>query len=85
MPNGARWPVHLVEITSGCHFYVGWLEFRCKNHIYHGDKLIFTLVDVGIFHVKRYKTGTSYPPQGDLKMLAEDEEYKERNSLDVVG
>ncbi|XP_042032422.1 B3 domain-containing protein REM20-like [Salvia splendens] len=50
MPNGNRWQVRLIQIASGCHFCVGWSEFRLSNNISHGEKLTFTLVDVGIFH-----------------------------------
>ncbi|KAG6436359.1 hypothetical protein SASPL_101255 [Salvia splendens] len=67
MPNGSRWPVRLLKIASGCHFCVGWSEFWHGNNIFHGEKLTFTLVDMGIFHVKRYKSGTGCPPRGDLE------------------
>ncbi|KAL1553427.1 B3 domain-containing protein-like protein [Salvia divinorum] len=57
MSNGTRWTVRNLRIASGCHFHVGWPEFRRDIELEHGDKLTFTLVDVGTFHVKRYKTG----------------------------
>ncbi|KAG6403670.1 hypothetical protein SASPL_135898 [Salvia splendens] len=66
MPNGSRWQVRLLKIASGCHFCVGWPEFWRGNNISHGEILTFTLVDVGIFHVKSYKSGTGCPPRGDL-------------------
>ncbi|KAG6394315.1 hypothetical protein SASPL_144899 [Salvia splendens] len=65
MPNGSSWQVRALKIASGCHFCVGWSEFRRGNNISHGEKLTFTLVDVGIFHVKRYKLGTGCPPRCD--------------------
>ncbi|KAG6399966.1 hypothetical protein SASPL_141454 [Salvia splendens] len=65
MPNGSSWQVRALKIASGCHFCVGWSEFRRGNNISHGEKLTFTLVDVGIFHVKRYKSGTGCPPRCD--------------------
>ncbi|KAG6411641.1 hypothetical protein SASPL_129725 [Salvia splendens] len=66
MPNGSRWPVRVLNIASGCYFCVGWSEFRRGNKISHGETLCFTLVDVGIFHVKRYKSGAGSPPRNDL-------------------
>ncbi|KAG6411511.1 hypothetical protein SASPL_129594 [Salvia splendens] len=55
MARGRQWPVHLLRIASGCHFHVGWAQFRIHNRIVHEDLLTFTLVDVGVFQVKRYK------------------------------
>ncbi|KAG6412168.1 hypothetical protein SASPL_124838 [Salvia splendens] len=53
------------------------LPFDCRlrgNNISHGDKLSFTLVDVGIFHVKRYKSGTGCTPRGDLETFTNEED-----------
>ncbi|KAG6430084.1 hypothetical protein SASPL_108145 [Salvia splendens] len=36
MPNGTRWEVRLVQIASGCHFCVGWSDFRRGNNVSHG-------------------------------------------------
>ncbi|XP_042060521.1 B3 domain-containing protein REM20-like [Salvia splendens] len=83
MPNGSRWPVRLLKIASGCHFCVGWSEFWHGNNIFHGEKLTFTLVDMGIFHVKRYKSGTGCPPRGDLETLTEEEEDDEVYTPDI--
>ncbi|KAG6410393.1 hypothetical protein SASPL_128451 [Salvia splendens] len=66
MPNGSSWPVRLLNIASGCYLCVGWADFRRGNNICHGEILTFTLVDGGIFHVKRYKSGTGCPPRSDL-------------------
>ncbi|KAL1560096.1 B3 domain-containing protein REM1-like [Salvia divinorum] len=82
MPNGKGWTVRILRIASGCHFCVGWLEFRRDNRIAHGDNLTFTLVDVGTFQVKRYSMGTGCPPRTDIEMV-EDEEADEVYSLDI--
>ncbi|XP_042019111.1 B3 domain-containing protein REM20-like [Salvia splendens] len=83
MPNGSSWQVRALKIASGCHFCVGWSEFRRGNNISHGEKLTFTLVDVGIFHVKRYKSGTGCPPRCDREALTEEEEDDEVYTPDI--
>ena len=53
MSRGGRgWPVRLLKIASGCHFRVGWPEFRIINRIVQDDVFVFTMVQPGIFHVK---------------------------------
>ncbi|KAL1566835.1 B3 domain-containing protein REM1-like [Salvia divinorum] len=84
MPNGTRWPVRFLDIASGCHFCVDWSKFVRDNNIEHGDKLTFTMAGVGIFHVKRYKTGPGAHHGVISKViLPEFEEYQGSNSLDV--
>ena len=67
MPKGRQWRVRLLRIASGCHFHAGWADFRIVNNIVHNDFLTFTMVDVGVFHVKRYKPNTGCPPLSDLQ------------------
>ncbi|KAG6408692.1 hypothetical protein SASPL_131711 [Salvia splendens] len=83
MPNGSRWPVRVLNIASGCYFCVGWSEFWRGNKISHGETLCFTLVDVGIFHVKRYKSGSGCPPRSDLISLSEEEEDEQIYTPDI--
>ncbi|KAG6411582.1 hypothetical protein SASPL_129665 [Salvia splendens] len=83
MPNGSRWPVRVLNIASECYFCVGWSEFRRGNKISHGETLCFTLVDVGIFHVKRYKSGSGCPPRSDLISLSEEEEDEQIYTPDI--
>ncbi|KAL1568936.1 B3 domain-containing protein REM1-like [Salvia divinorum] len=71
MPNGVTWTVRLLKIASGAHFQVGWAEFRRDNRLHHGDFLIFTLVDVGTFRVKRYNMSSGCAPRSDLEMVHE--------------
>ncbi|XP_047938903.1 B3 domain-containing protein REM20-like [Salvia hispanica] len=73
MPKGRQWRVRLLRIASGCHFHAGWADFRIVNNIVHNDFLTFTMVDVGVFHVKRYKPNTGCPPLSDLQTVAEDD------------
>ncbi|XP_042032416.1 uncharacterized protein LOC121779149 [Salvia splendens] len=40
--------------------------FVRATNVVHGDLLTFTLVDVGIFNVKRFDSATHCPPQGDV-------------------
>ncbi|KAG6387657.1 hypothetical protein SASPL_152849 [Salvia splendens] len=72
MPSGQSWQVRLLNIASGCHFHTGWSEFRLANNIIHDDVLTFTMVDAGIFHVKRYNPRTGCPRLSDLQ---EEDEY----------
>ncbi|XP_042046329.1 uncharacterized protein LOC121792445 [Salvia splendens] len=74
--------VRLLRIASRCHFHNGWAEFRLYNRIVHSDVLTFTLVDVGVFHVKRYKPNSGFPPLSDLQVV-EDEDSDPSYSLDV--
>ncbi|KAG6395957.1 hypothetical protein SASPL_142091 [Salvia splendens] len=60
-------PVRVLNIASGCHFYAGWSDFRITNEIVHHDVLTFTMVDAGVFLVKRYNPRTGCPPLGDLQ------------------
>ncbi|KAG6431438.1 hypothetical protein SASPL_109517 [Salvia splendens] len=67
MPCGRSWPVRLLNIVSGCHFHTGWAKFCLANNIIHDDVLTFTMVDAGIFHVKRYNPRTGCPRLNDLQ------------------
>lgn len=60
-------PVRVLNIASGCHFHAGWSDFRFTNEIVHDDVLTFTMVDAGVFVVKRYNPRTGCPPLGDLQ------------------
>ncbi|XP_047940711.1 B3 domain-containing protein REM20-like [Salvia hispanica] len=73
MPKSRQWRVRLLRIASGCHFHAEWADFRIVNNIVHNDFLTFTMVDVGVFHVKRYKPNTGCPPLSDLQTVAEDD------------
>ncbi|KAG6406339.1 hypothetical protein SASPL_133939 [Salvia splendens] len=66
-PRGRSWPVRVLNIASGCHFHTGWADFRLTNNIIHDDVLTFTMVDAGIFHVKRYNPRTGCPRVSDLQ------------------
>ncbi|XP_047945734.1 B3 domain-containing protein REM20-like [Salvia hispanica] len=73
MPRGRSWPVRLLKIASGCHFHAGWSDFRIIHNIVHDDFLTFTMVDDGIFHVKRYNPRTGCPPIGDVQAIVPGE------------
>ncbi|KAG6394338.1 hypothetical protein SASPL_144922 [Salvia splendens] len=60
-------PVRVLNIARGCHFHAGWSDFRITNEIVHHDVLTFTMVDAGVFLVKRYNPRTGCPPLGDLQ------------------
>ncbi|KAL1554975.1 B3 domain-containing protein REM20-like [Salvia divinorum] len=55
MPRGPKWTVCVLKLANGWHFRVGWPEFVRGNLLEHGDDLLFTLVGVGIFQVKKFK------------------------------
>ena len=65
--HGKVWPVRLLKIASGCHFYTGWSDFRCIYNIVHDDVLTFTMVDACVFHVKRYDPRTGCPRLDDVQ------------------
>lgn len=66
MARGRQWPVRLFRIASGCHFHTGWPAFCIHNRIIDEDLFTFTLVDVGVFQVKRYKGESGCPTRSDL-------------------
>ncbi|KAG6387511.1 hypothetical protein SASPL_152703 [Salvia splendens] len=53
-------------LDTGFYFSTGWRDFVRATGVGHGDHLTFTLVDVGIFNVKRFDRATHCPPQGDV-------------------
>ncbi|XP_042041329.1 putative B3 domain-containing protein REM4 [Salvia splendens] len=59
--------VRVLNIASGCHLQAGWSDFRVTNEIVHDDVLTFTMVDAGVFLVKRFNPRTGCPPLGDLQ------------------
>lgn len=67
MPQGRSWPVRVLNIASGCHFHNGWDNFRIYNNIVDDDLLTFTMVEPGVFHVKRYNPRTGCPPITDVQ------------------
>ncbi|XP_047948930.1 B3 domain-containing protein REM20-like [Salvia hispanica] len=85
MSRGGRgWPVRLLKIASGCHFRVGWPEFRIINRIVQDDVFVFTMVQPGIFHVKRFKTRTGCPPVSDLtSVMDEDSDHSYAPDVDT--
>ncbi|XP_042013272.1 uncharacterized protein LOC121761703 [Salvia splendens] len=72
-PNGRRHMVRILKLGHGFYFSTGWREFVRATGIVHGDHLTFTLVDVGIFNVKRFDIATHCPPQGDVDVGEDDE------------
>ncbi|KAG6421364.1 hypothetical protein SASPL_117915 [Salvia splendens] len=71
-PNGGRHLVRILKLEDGFFFSTGWRQFVGATGVVHGDHLIFTLVDVGIFTVKRFNRGTLCPPPGDVDGVVED-------------
>ncbi|XP_042016098.1 uncharacterized protein LOC121764084 [Salvia splendens] len=65
-PNGSRYMVRILKLDTGFYFSTGWRDFVRATGVGHGDHLTFTLVDVGIFNVKRFDRATHCPPQGDV-------------------
>ncbi|XP_042016158.1 B3 domain-containing protein Os03g0619600-like [Salvia splendens] len=65
-PNGIRYMVRILKLPNGFFFTTGWKQFVRATSLVHGDHLIFTLVDVGVFNVKRFDMRTNCPPAGDV-------------------
>ncbi|KAL1559741.1 B3 domain-containing protein-like protein [Salvia divinorum] len=65
MPNRFCWTVRMLNIASRCHFNIGWKEFVIDNHIHNNDTLVFTHKGEGEFHVQRYDSVATCPPQVD--------------------
>ncbi|XP_042006149.1 putative B3 domain-containing protein Os03g0619850 isoform X2 [Salvia splendens] len=60
-PNGIRYRVRILKLANGFFFSSGWREFVRATGVVHDDHLTFTLVDVGIFNVKRFDSETHFP------------------------
>ncbi|KAG6399969.1 hypothetical protein SASPL_141457 [Salvia splendens] len=73
-PNGVRYTVRILKLSNGFFFSSGWREFVRATNVIHGDHLTFTLVDVGVFNVKRFDSATHCPPQGDVDVVVDDDE-----------
>ncbi|XP_042032229.1 B3 domain-containing protein REM1-like [Salvia splendens] len=71
-PNGIRYRVRVLKLGHGFFFASGWRDFVRATGIVNGDVLTFTLVDVGIFNVKRFDSETHCPPQGDVDVVEDD-------------
>ncbi|KAL1562904.1 B3 domain-containing protein REM1-like [Salvia divinorum] len=82
MPRGPKWIVCVLKLANGWHFRVGWPEFVRGNLLEHGDDLLFTLVRVGIFQVKKFKNGTGCPPRSDYEFEV-DYEFSDEYTPDV--
>ncbi|XP_042003642.1 B3 domain-containing protein At4g34400-like [Salvia splendens] len=72
-PNGMRYRVRVLKLGHGFFFSSGWRDFIRDTGVLHGDTLTFTLVDVGMFNVKRFNSETQCPPQGDVNVVDEDD------------
>ncbi|KAG6391012.1 hypothetical protein SASPL_148758 [Salvia splendens] len=72
-PNGIRYRVRILKLANGFFFSSGWREFVRATGAVHGDHLTFTLVNVGIFNVKRFDSATHCPPQGDVDVVEDDD------------
>ncbi|KAG6415910.1 hypothetical protein SASPL_123329 [Salvia splendens] len=81
-PNGIRHMVRILKLQNGFFFATGWKEFVSATGVAHGDYLTFTLVDVGIFNVKRFSRATHWPPAEDVEVLV-DNELEGRNAPEV--
>ncbi|XP_042009241.1 B3 domain-containing protein REM8-like [Salvia splendens] len=71
--NGMRFIVRILKIANGFYLSTGWREFVRATGVVHGDHLTFTLVDVGIFNVKRFDSASHCPPQGDVDVVEDDD------------
>ncbi|KAL1543976.1 hypothetical protein AAHA92_20885 [Salvia divinorum] len=80
MPRGPKWTVCVLKLANGWHLRVGWPEFVRGNLLEHGDDLLFTLVGVGIFQVKKFKNGTGCPPRSDYEFEV-DYEFSDEYTL----
>ncbi|KAG6427957.1 hypothetical protein SASPL_112205 [Salvia splendens] len=72
-PNGVRHMVRILKLEHGWFFSTGWREFVRATGVEHGDHLTFTLVDVGMFNVKRFNRETHFPPPGDVDVVVDDD------------
>ncbi|XP_042051586.1 B3 domain-containing protein REM20-like [Salvia splendens] len=70
MPIGIEWTISLLWVANGTRFHMGWPEFVRDNLFKHEVFLTVTLVDVGIFNVKRYDFRTGLPPRWDGEDIA---------------
>ncbi|KAG6427782.1 hypothetical protein SASPL_112029 [Salvia splendens] len=69
-------------LANGFFFSSRRREFVRATGVVHGDHLTFTLVDVGIFNVKRFDSATHCPPQGDVDVV-EDGDVEGSYSPDI--
>ncbi|XP_042032421.1 uncharacterized protein LOC121779154 [Salvia splendens] len=65
-PNGIRYRVRIVKLGHGFFFTSGWRDFVRATGVGQGDHLTFTLVDAGVFDVKRYASETQCHPPEDV-------------------
>ncbi|KAG6416351.1 hypothetical protein SASPL_123779 [Salvia splendens] len=60
-------------LANGFFFFSGWRQFVRATSVVHDDHLTFTLVDIGIFNVKRFDSATHCPPLGDVNVVEDDD------------